>query len=121
MISWSLLYTLSKKSRSMIISYFDNFFWYRSRRLDGNYQDPITQCVEQLGSISTLAMALEIAFVERLFQIKKLTKPFSRWPHVSFQDHHCPLTLSLALPIHEEIRGAFSSICKSLAKPKKMI
>ncbi|CAH8299942.1 unnamed protein product [Eruca vesicaria subsp. sativa] len=37
-----------------------------------------------------------------------------------FQDHHRPLTLSLALPIHEEIRGAFSSFCKSLAKPEKI-
>ncbi|CAN8326040.1 unnamed protein product [Cochlearia groenlandica] len=36
------------------------------------------------------------------------------------QDHHRPLPLSLALPIHEEIKGAFSSFCKSLAKPKKI-
>ncbi|KAG2319289.1 hypothetical protein Bca52824_012502 [Brassica carinata] len=33
---------------------------------------------------------------------------------------HRPLTLSLALPIHEEISGAFSSFCKSLAKPRKI-
>lgn len=37
-----------------------------------------------------------------------------------FQDLHRPLPLSLALPIHEEIKGAFSSFCKSLAKPKKI-
>ncbi|KAF3566257.1 hypothetical protein DY000_02017237 [Brassica cretica] len=30
------------------------------------------------------------------------------------------LPLSLALPIHEEIKGACSSFCKSLAKPKKL-
>ncbi|XP_056859241.1 chloroplastic import inner membrane translocase subunit TIM22-2 [Raphanus sativus] len=36
------------------------------------------------------------------------------------RDHQRPLPLSLALPIHEEIRGAFSSFCKSLAKPKKI-
>ncbi|KAF8084715.1 hypothetical protein N665_0705s0003 [Sinapis alba] len=30
------------------------------------------------------------------------------------------LPLSLALPIHEEIKGAFSSFCKSLTKPKKL-
>ncbi|KAL1202987.1 Chloroplastic import inner membrane translocase subunit TIM22-2 [Cardamine amara subsp. amara] len=35
------------------------------------------------------------------------------------QEHHRPLPLSLALPIPEEIRGAFSSFCKSLAKPRK--
>ncbi|KAJ0267047.1 Mitochondrial import inner membrane translocase subunit TIM22-3 [Hirschfeldia incana] len=29
------------------------------------------------------------------------------------------LPLSLALPIHEEIKGAFSSFCKSLTTPKK--
>uniref|UniRef100_A0A1J3G9L8 Mitochondrial import inner membrane translocase subunit TIM22-2 n=1 Tax=Noccaea caerulescens TaxID=107243 RepID=A0A1J3G9L8_NOCCA len=37
-----------------------------------------------------------------------------------FQDLHHPLPLSLALPIHEEIKGAFSSFCKSLAQPKKI-
>ncbi|KAF8079755.1 hypothetical protein N665_1002s0005 [Sinapis alba] len=36
------------------------------------------------------------------------------------QDHHRPLTLSLALPIHEEIRGAFTSFCKSLSKHKRI-
>ncbi|XP_010433455.1 PREDICTED: mitochondrial import inner membrane translocase subunit TIM22-2 [Camelina sativa] len=35
------------------------------------------------------------------------------------QDCHRPLPLSLALPIPEEIKGAFSSFCKSLAKPRK--
>ncbi|RID69188.1 hypothetical protein BRARA_C01294 [Brassica rapa] len=30
------------------------------------------------------------------------------------------LPLSLALPIHEEIKGAFSSFCDSLTKPKKL-
>ncbi|CAH8381804.1 unnamed protein product [Eruca vesicaria subsp. sativa] len=30
------------------------------------------------------------------------------------------LPLSLALPIHEEIKGAFSSFCKSLTKPRKL-
>ncbi|KAL0843780.1 hypothetical protein Bca101_017026 [Brassica carinata] len=30
------------------------------------------------------------------------------------------LPLSLALPIHEEIKGAFSSFCNSLTKPKKL-
>ncbi|KAH0941986.1 hypothetical protein HID58_001623 [Brassica napus] len=38
----------------------------------------------------------------------------------NFGDHHRPLQLSLALPIHEEIKGAFSSFCKSLTKPKKI-
>ncbi|KAL0698324.1 hypothetical protein Bca4012_054446 [Brassica carinata] len=44
----------------------------------------------------------------------------SRHQTGNFQDHHRPLTLSLALPIHEEISGAFSSFCKSLAKPRKI-
>ncbi|KAJ0251356.1 Mitochondrial import inner membrane translocase subunit TIM22-3 [Hirschfeldia incana] len=35
-------------------------------------------------------------------------------------DHQHPLPLTLALPIHEEIKGAFSSFCKSLTKPKKI-
>ncbi|CAG7887749.1 chloroplastic import inner membrane translocase subunit TIM22-2 [Brassica rapa] len=39
----------------------------------------------------------------------------------NFGDHQQrPLQLSLALPIHEEIKGAFSSFCKSLTKPKKI-
>jgi hypothetical protein len=33
--------------------------------------------------------------------------------------HDLPL-LSLAIPIHDEIKGAFSSFCNSLTKPKKL-